>query len=150
MLALLVPTESLSSALGITQGLSEVLPTLALSRKGLSSMTCFNPRRPHQQASVGSLLTAVSGTQQGKHINVSSSVLTSRLSGSAAQRLSGSAVKPPPADGESQVQPLGQEDLLEKETATHSSIPACEITRTEEPGRLQSMGSPESWTQLSN
>ena len=94
-------------------------------------MTCFNPRRPHQQASVGSLLTAVSGTQQGKHINVSSSVLTSRLSGSA--------VKPPPADGESQVQPLGQEDLLEKETATHSSIPACEITRTEEPGRLQSM-----------
>ena len=143
MLALLVPTESLSSALGITQGLSEVLPTLALSRKeGLSSMTCFNPRRPHQQASVGSLLTAGSGTQQGKHINVSSSVHTSWLGGSV--------VKKPPADEESQVQPLGQEDLLEKETATHSSILACEITRTEEPGRLQSMGSQESWTQLSN
>ena len=144
MLALLVPTESLSSPLGITQGLSEVLPKLAMSRKeGLSSMTCFNPRRRHQQVSVGNLLTAVSGTQQGKHnINVSSSVLTSWLGGSV--------VKKPPADEESWVQSLGQEDPLEKETATHSSILAWEITQTEEPGRLQSMGSQESWTQLSN
>ena len=36
---------------------------------------------------------------------------------------------------------LGQEDPLEKETATHSSILAWKILRTEEPGRLQSMGS---------
>ena len=36
---------------------------------------------------------------------------------------------------------LGQEDPLEKEMATHSSILACEIPWTEEPGRLQSMGS---------
>ena len=36
---------------------------------------------------------------------------------------------------------LGQEDLLEKELATHSNILAWEIPRTEEPGRLQSMGS---------
>ena len=36
---------------------------------------------------------------------------------------------------------LGQEDLLEKEMATHSSIFAWKIPRTEEPGRLQSMGS---------
>ena len=35
---------------------------------------------------------------------------------------------------------LGQEDPLEKGTATHSSIMACRISRTEEPGRLQSMG----------
>ena len=35
---------------------------------------------------------------------------------------------------------LGQEDPLEKEMATHSSILACEIPWTEEPGRLQSMG----------
>ena len=33
------------------------------------------------------------------------------------------------------------EDPLEKEMATHSSILACEIPWTEEPGRLQSMGS---------
>ena len=34
---------------------------------------------------------------------------------------------------------LGQEDPLEKEMATHSSIFAWEIPWTEEPGRLQSM-----------
>ena len=40
-------------------------------------------------------------------------------------------------------------DPLEKEVATHSSILAWEIPRTEEPGRLQSMGSQKSWTPLS-
>ena len=39
----------------------------------------------------------------------------------------------------SQVRPLGQEDPLEEEMATHSGI--LEIPWTEEPGRLQSMGS---------
>ena len=39
------------------------------------------------------------------------------------------------------VQSLGQEDPLEKGMATHSSILAWKIPRTEEPGRLQSMGS---------
>ena len=38
------------------------------------------------------------------------------------------------------------EDPLEKEMAIHSSILAWEILRTEEPGRLQSMGSKESDT----
>ena len=41
---------------------------------------------------------------------------------------------------ELQVQSLGQEDLLEKEIATHSSILAWRIPWTEEPGGLQSMG----------
>ena len=45
---------------------------------------------------------------------------------------------------------LGQEDPLEKEMATHSSILAWKIPRTEEPGGLQSMGSKKSQTQLSN
>ena len=40
-----------------------------------------------------------------------------------------------------QVQPLGQEDPLEEGMATHSSILACRIPWTEEPGRLQSLGS---------
>ena len=46
-----------------------------------------------------------------------------------------------------QVQALGQEDL-EEGMATHSSILAWEISRTEEPGGLQSIGSqsPESDT----
>ena len=36
---------------------------------------------------------------------------------------------------------LGQEDTLEKEAGTHSTILVWEIPWTEEPGRLQSMGS---------
>ena len=47
---------------------------------------------------------------------------------------------------EMQVLSLGREDALEKEMATHSSILAWEIPWTEEPGRLQSMGSQESDT----
>ena len=39
---------------------------------------------------------------------------------------------------------LSWEDFLEKEMATHSSILAWEIPRTEEPGELQSMGRKES------
>ena len=46
-----------------------------------------------------------------------------------------------PATQETQVLSLGGEDPLEKEMATHSSILAWEILRTEEPGRLQSMES---------
>ena len=47
-------------------------------------------------------------------------------------------------------QSLGQKDPLEKEVETCSSILAWEITRTEEPDRLQSTGLPaRSWTQLS-
>ena len=41
---------------------------------------------------------------------------------------------------ETQVRSLGQEDPLEKGMATHSSILAWRTPRTEEPGRLQSMG----------
>ena len=41
---------------------------------------------------------------------------------------------------EFQVRSLGQQDSLEKETATHSSILALEIPWTEEPGGLWSMG----------
>ena len=48
------------------------------------------------------------------------------------------------------VQSLAQEDPLEKEMAAHSSILAWKIPWTEEPGRLQSMGSKKSQTQLSD
>ena len=50
-------------------------------------------------------------------------------------------VKNLPATQETRVQSLGWEDPLEKEMATHSSIPAWRILWTEETGRLQSMGS---------
>ena len=46
-----------------------------------------------------------------------------------------------PAMQETQVQSLGWEDLLKKETASHSSILAWRIPWTEKPGRLQSMES---------
>ena len=46
-----------------------------------------------------------------------------------------------PAVQETRVRSLSQEDPLEKEMATHSSILAWRISWTEEPGRLQSMGS---------
>ena len=53
----------------------------------------------------------------------------------------GSEIQNPPAKEKKQVRSLGQEDPLEKEMATYSSIPAWEIPWTEEPGGLQSMGS---------
>ena len=56
------------------------------------------------------------------------------------------SVKSLPAVQDTQVQFLGQEDPLEKEMATHSSIFAWRIPWTEEPGGLQSMGSQESDT----
>ena len=48
--------------------------------------------------------------------------------------------KNPPTMQETQVQSLSWEDALEQGMATYSSILAWRIPRTEEPGRLQSMG----------
>ena len=64
-------------------------------------------------------------------------------------------IKNPPAIQETWVRSLGQEDPLEKELASHSSILAWEIPWTEEPGGLQSMGSQvhgvtKSQTKISN
>ena len=50
-------------------------------------------------------------------------------------------VKRLPAMQETQVRPLGQEDPVEEEMATHSSILAWKIPWSEKPDRLQSMGS---------
>jgi len=51
---------------------------------------------------------------------------------------------------DTQFQYLGWEDPLEKEIATHSSILAWEIPRTEKPGGLQSLGLQKSQIQLRN
>ena len=59
-------------------------------------------------------------------------------------------VKNLPAMQETWVQSLGWEGSLEKGMATHSSILIWRILWTEEPGRLQFMGSQKSQTQLSN
>ena len=58
-------------------------------------------------------------------------------------------VKRLPTVQETWVPSLGREDPLEKEMATHSSTLAWKIPWTEEPGRLQSMGS-QSRTRLSD
>ena len=50
-------------------------------------------------------------------------------------------VKNLPAMWETQVESLGQEDLLEKGIATHPNILTWRIPGTKEPGGLQSMGS---------
>ena len=57
-----------------------------------------------------------------------------------ATSLVAQTVKHLPTMWETQVQTLGQDDLLEKEMATHSSVLAWKIPWTEKPGRLQSMG----------
>ena len=61
-----------------------------------------------------------------------------------------SAVKNLPTKQETRIQSLGQEDPLEKEMATHSSIFTREISWTEEPGGLQSFGVATSQARLSN
>ena len=55
-------------------------------------------------------------------------------------------VKNLPAVPETWVHSLSQEDPLEKGMTPHSSMLACEIPGTEDPGGLQSMGSQESDT----
>ena len=63
----------------------------------------------------------------------------------------GSVVKNLPAVQEIQetwVLSLGWEDPLKEEMATITSIVTCEVPWTVEPGRVQSMGSQNSWTLL--
>ena len=55
-------------------------------------------------------------------------------------------VKNPPANARDTVLSLGRKDPLEKEMATHSSILAWDIPRTQEPGGPQSMGLQKTWT----
>ena len=72
---------------------------------------------------------------------ISSWVHTESSPGSLWASLVAQSVKSLPAMQETRVQFLGWKDLLEKEMAIHSSTLAWKIPWTEEPGRLQSMGS---------
>ena len=78
----------------------------------------------------------VSGVQESESIIYLSIYLYLSIYPSLAQRL-----KHLPPMQETWVRSLGQEDPLEKEMATHSSILAWRIPWAEEPGRLQSTGS---------
>ena len=68
-------------------------------------------------------------------------IIISKGSPNTRTSLVAQTVKNLPTVQESQVRVLGQEDPLKKEMATHSSSLAWEIPWTQEPGRLQSMGS---------
>ena len=70
-----------------------------------------------------------------------STLLSSLLFNKESTSLVAQMVKHMPTMQETWVQSLGQEDLLEKEMATHSHILAWKIPWMEEPGRLQSIGS---------
>ena len=72
----------------------------------------------------------------------------SAMVGSSRSRASliARSVKSLPAMQQTQVQFLGRENPLENEMTTQSRILAWRIPWTEEPGRLQSMGSQESDT----
>ena len=67
-------------------------------------------------------------------------MLYRNVGGASTLHLIAQSVKNLPAVQEIQVRSLGQEDPLEMEMATHSSILAWRIPWTEEPGGLQSMG----------
>ena len=62
------------------------------------------------------------------------------------QLLVAQTVKNVPAMQETLVRSLAWEDLLEKGMAIHSSMLACRVPQTGEPGRLQSHGVTKSWT----
>ena len=71
--------------------------------------------------------------------------LTGPVFSGEARRLEGASLGPQmvqslPAVQETWVPSMGQEDPLEKEMATHSSILAWKMPWTEEPGGLQSLG----------
>ena len=75
----------------------------------------------------------------------------SGIAGSYGTSLVAQTVKRLPTKWEIRVQSLGQEDPLEREMATHSSILAWKIPWTEELGRIQSVcGVTKSRTRLSD
>ena len=87
------------------------------------------------QNSVGGSHTVILGKRLGEFRPVA------RFHRACGASLVAQTVKNLSAMRETRVQSLGREDPLEKEMTAHSSILAWKIPRTEEPGRLQSMGS---------
>ena len=108
------------------------------------------PRDPHPATHVPSLqLTDVCWQQSSPkvhgclrgHAQPCPSCWFRQMYNNRRSSLVAQAVKNLPAVQETWVRSLGQEDPLKKGMATHSSILAWRIPWTEEPGRLQSMGS---------
>ena len=99
----------------------------------------YSPTRDRAQASCCGSRVLTTG-QAGNSLCVILKLLHA-FSADKRTSLVAQTLKHLPTMQETQVQSLGWEDLLEKEVATHSSIFAWRIPWTEEPDRLQSMGS---------
>ena len=102
------------------------------------------PRTPEKWQQLGA-----SPVVQWLGLSASNAGLQVRSLAGELRRYGSSAVQSPPAVPEMQGPSLGQEDPLEEETVTRSSILVKEIPRTEEPGGPQSVGL-QSQTRLSN
>ena len=79
-------------------------------------------------------------TEKQRHYSANKGLYSQSYSFSSRHMVA-QMVKSLPAVRETQVRSLDQEDPLEKEMATHSSILVRKIPRMEEPGQLQSVGS---------
>ena len=149
-----LPAFSVPYANGGAAGGAPRLPGLC---RGLTSWTHRPAARPEPQLHCplptalarpcGQAQVAATTTAAGGSVSVALSVGQPASLGPRPLNPGGSraslvaqAVKNLPAMQETQVQSLGQEDPLEKQMATHSSILAWRIPWTEEPGGLQSMG----------
>ena len=122
--------------------LPETVPPSGPARKdqGLEGATVACGDRCLPSLTVGpALLSPVLGPTGSLEVLTGKAILIQKCPGEFA--LVTQVVKNLPAMQESWVRPLGQEDPREKGMATHSSILARRIPRTEEPGGLQSMGS---------
>ena len=116
-------------------------PCFRLKRTGKSSIWAWTFIRNYSFPSKRnricfSIITALGGVRLGW-----SFVNSKRL----VPTLLAQTVKNLPAIQETQVWYLGRENTLKKGMATHSSILACRIPWTEEPGGLQSVGSQRVW-----
>ena len=89
----------------------------------------------------GKAVTNLKNALKSRDITLPTKVCIVKAMVSPGTSLVAQTVNHLPTMRETWVQPLGWEDLLEKEMATHSSILAWKIPWMEEPGRLQSMGS---------
>ena len=96
----------------------------------LRALECYGKSRPYVKSHILQVAKASDSTSVFP-VNIGAD-----WASLVAQRL-----KLLPAMWETQVRSLDREELLEKEMATRSSILAWRIPWTEEPGRLQSMGS---------
>ena len=122
---------------------SEVIRQIECPTSGKSSAGDRSYRCCHLRAQKSYFSTTTAGARRGEQTAQEPPASQPKAVGLPGAR----SVKSLPAVRETQVGSLGREDPLEKDMATHSTILAWRIPWMEEPGRLQSMGSPRVTTE---